>query len=83
MSETFSGDILTVSRKSTVKFNLSLRNFIDGQMVTVGNGIDEIVCAISANPTITGLSRQCDQTFPIEKPHNAIDKKTAIIHHNL
>lgn len=70
-------------RYAFVRFNFSLRNFICGQIVTVGNGITEIVFSISLMLNVTGLSFHFIQILWIEELHKYSDKLNATIHHNL
>lgn len=66
---------------SDMMSNLSFVAFVSEQIVTVGNGIDEMSRSVRMNET--GLRDHFDQMLWIDEPHNQIDDENAINHHNL
>lgn len=63
--------------------NLSFVTFNSGQIVTVGNGITEMVASFCANDITTGFSCHRHQISKIDVLHRATDNPNAIIHQNL
>lgn len=83
ISVKFDGKFKCFAMNTEVKFNLCLTTFVSGQIVTVGNGINDIDISFSGKFIFTGSSCHSIQTLRIDELHNQNDKANAMIHHSL
>lgn len=68
---------------AVITSNLSLVNFVSGQIMICGNGTADIGVSCSEKVFVTGFSCHSIQTFWINMLHKKMDIPTAKHHHNL